>query len=76
MIISRRPLLLGAVAASLMAGSAAAQTAGFDGEWFGALDLDRRSAPRRRGGRQRLSTPGQLVLALRMKPGMSASQRC
>lgn len=39
MIISRRPLLLGAVAAGLMAGSAAAQTSGFDGEWFGALDL-------------------------------------
>ena len=40
MIITRRPLLLGAAAASLMTASAYAQTAAdFMGEWYGALDL-------------------------------------
>lgn len=40
MIITRRPLLLGAAAAGLIAASAHAQTAAdFTGEWFGALDL-------------------------------------
>lgn len=40
MIITRRPLLMGAAAAGMMAGAARAQTAAdFMGEWFGALDL-------------------------------------
>ncbi len=40
MIITRRPILLGAAAASLMASNAFAQSASdFMGEWFGALDL-------------------------------------
>lgn len=40
MITARRPLLLGAAAASLTVGDAFAQTAAdFMGEWFGALDL-------------------------------------
>lgn len=40
MLISRRPLLLGAAAASLAAANAYAQTAAdFMGEWHGALDL-------------------------------------
>lgn len=39
MIITRRPLLMGAAAAGLLAGPAWAETADFMGEWFGALDL-------------------------------------
>jgi CubicO group peptidase (beta-lactamase class C family) len=39
MIITRRPLLLGAAAASFAASSAFAQTADFMGEWHGVLDL-------------------------------------
>src|SRR5262245_11500673 len=40
MIVTRRPLLLGAAAASLLSANAYAQTAAdFMGEWFGALDL-------------------------------------
>ncbi len=40
MIITRRPMLTGAVAASLMAGNAYAQTAvDFMGEWNGALNM-------------------------------------
>ena len=40
MTVTRRPLLLGAAAASLMTASAYAQTAAdFTGEWFGTLDL-------------------------------------
>lgn len=40
MMITRRPLLMGAAAASLMAANAYAQTAAdFMGEWHGALDL-------------------------------------
>jgi len=40
MIITRRPLLMGAVAAGLMASNAYAQSAAdFMGDWFGALDL-------------------------------------
>ncbi len=40
MIITRRPLLLGAAAAGLMAGSAHAQSAtDFMGEWHGALNM-------------------------------------
>lgn len=40
MIVSRRPLLLGAAAAGLLSANAYAQTAAdFMGEWFGALDL-------------------------------------
>lgn len=40
MLVTRRPLLLGAAAASLMTASAYAQTAAdFMGEWFGTLDL-------------------------------------
>lgn len=40
MIITRRPLLLGAAAAGFMASNALAQSAAdFMGEWFGALDL-------------------------------------
>lgn len=39
MRLTRRPLLLGAVAASLLAANAHAQTADQQGEWFGALDL-------------------------------------
>ncbi|MBC7767275.1 MAG: serine hydrolase, partial [Phycisphaerales bacterium] len=40
MIITRRPLLMGAAAAGFMASGAHAQSAAdFMGEWFGALDL-------------------------------------
>ena len=40
MIITRRPLLMGAAAASLMAGNAFAQSAAdFNGEWRGALNM-------------------------------------
>ncbi len=39
MILTRRPLLMGAAAASLLAGAAHAQTADQLGEWHGALDL-------------------------------------
>ena len=40
MMITRRPLLMGAAAAGLMAGNAYAQSAAdFMGEWHGALDL-------------------------------------
>ncbi|HRP12097.1 MAG TPA: serine hydrolase domain-containing protein [Terricaulis sp.] len=39
MILSRRPMLMGAAAASLMAGAARAQTPAQSGEWHGALDL-------------------------------------